>query len=258
MQPAHVICIKWGSLYTERDVNLLYAMVKRNVLRHELHFHCFTEDPSGLHPDIIVHPLPVMQMKNGNRIKYGYLKEAGLCCDNLAGLAGQRVLFFDLDVLITGTIDDMIDYPKGDDFYIINDWNTRGNHVGQASCYSWRVGTLGFIKEHFEHNANAVIDKYFTACQEYLSSMIISRDGKLNFWPSHWCRSFKAHALPPVYLRPWKEPTLPEGTKVLAFHGRPKIEDAIAGRWAPGTMPLYKRLYKTIRPSRWIANYWHE
>ena len=44
----------------------------------------------------------------------------------------------------------MLSFPQSDDFVIIKDWNSKGNRVGQATCYSWQVGTLGFIKKDFE------------------------------------------------------------------------------------------------------------
>jgi hypothetical protein len=255
---AHVICIKWGSgSYTADDVNRLYRMVRRNITRHTLRFYCFTEIADGLDEAIIVEPLPVLNVAPEDN-KYAYRKEAGLCDDDLGGLRGRRVLFFDLDVVITGSLDEMIDYPRGDDFVIVNDWNTRGNRVGQASCYSWKVGTLGFVKAYFERHPREVLKKFGTASQEYLSVKVIEKCGKLDFWPKPWCRSFKVHALPVWFLRRFVLARLPEGAKVLCFHGRPKIDDAIAGRWAPpGREPLIKRIfYKTIKPCNWLEHYW--
>lgn len=253
---ANVICIKWGEGYYDHIfVNRLYNMVKRNLKKHELRFYCITEISKGLDKNIIVKPLPVMKCAKED-VKWAYLKEAGLCDDNLAGLKGQRVLFFDLDMVITGSLDEMIDYPKGDEFVIINDWNTKGSHIGQASCYSWVVGTLGFVKDYFEKNAKAVCRKFPTASQEYLSDQVIKKFGKLNFWPEKWCLSFKFSVLPPWYFRAFVTPKLPKTCKVLAFHGHPKIEDAIAGRWHPNGVPFLKRIYKTIRPCPWIKKYW--
>jgi len=253
---ANVICIKWGSAYTHKDVNTLFRMVNRNISNYKLNFYCFTDDPKGLDERIFTRPLPEMHMRKED-CKYAYQKEAGLCDDDLGGLNGQRVLFFDLDVIVTGTMDCFFDYCKEDDFVIINDWNTKGNHVGQASCYSWQVGTLGYVKECFEENHKQIIQKYGTASQEYLSSKIIKKRGALKFWPEEWCRSFKMHALPVWFLRPFVAPRLPIGTKVLAFHGRPKIEDAIKGTWSPHGVPFFKRIYKTIRPAPWIRTYWN-
>ena len=252
----HVICIKWGSaLYGAKDVNRLYGMVARNMHRHEVRFHCFTEDCTGLRDEVITHPLPILECDPG-KVKHGYLKEVGLCDDHLGGLHGQRVIFFDLDVIITDSLDEMVELPQGDDFVIINDWNTRGNRVGQATCYSFKVGTLGFAKKYFEEHPQEVIRRYGTACQEYLSSKVIEKWGALKFWPADWCQSFKFTVLPVWYRRAFVTPELPIGTKVLAFHGSPKIEDAMLGRWSNEEIPFLKRLYKTIRPCPWIAQFW--
>jgi hypothetical protein len=255
---AHIVTIKWGTKYPARDVNILYAAIARNLTRHTLHFHCFTDNIDGLHPAILTHPLPTIHVDPAD-LKYVYRKEVGLCDDDLGGLRGQRVLFFDLDVLITDGLDALLEYPQGDEFVIINDWNSKGSHVGQASCYSWVIGTLGYIKADFESRPKEVVAQYFTASQEYLSAKVIARYGELTFWPEGWCRSFKKHALPPWYLRAFKQPTLPTGCKVLAFHGDPKIEDALHGKWNEEKgIAWYKRFYKTIRPSLWIAEYWRE
>lgn len=253
---ANVICIKWGSAYSENDVNVLYNMVSRNLHNYMLKFYCFTDNSNGLNKSIIAKPLPVMNMKKED-CRYAYQKEAGLCDDDLGGLKGQRVLFFDLDVIITGELDCFFDYANNDDFVIINDWNTKGNHIGQASCYSWQVGTLGYVKKYFEENHKQVIAKFGTASQEYLSFKVIEQRGALKFWPEEWCRSFKVHALPAWFLRPFVEPRLPKGAKILAFHGHPKIDEAIDGVWSKHGVPFFKRLYKTIRPAPWIKNYWY-
>ncbi|MGB0935695.1 MAG: hypothetical protein ACPGXY_06500 [Alphaproteobacteria bacterium] len=256
MDTVNVICIKWGTAYSAHDVNQLYRMVASNIHKHEVAFHCFTDDTAGLDQSIRTHPLPVMNCPP-EKVKYVYRKEVGLCDDNLGDLNGQRVLFFDLDIILTGPIDDFFILPKNDEFYIINDWCTKGDHVGQATCYSWKVGTLGFAKEYFEAHPEETLKRFHTASQEYLSSKVIEKWGKLNFWPEEWCRSFKEHALPVWYKRPFVPPTLPEGTRLLAFHGRPKAEDAIKGIWSPKGVPFIKRLYKTIKPAPWIADYLH-
>jgi hypothetical protein len=180
----------------------------------------------------------------------------------LGNLTGQRVFFFDLDVLILDDLDDLFAYPDGDKFYIIRDWNTRGSHVGQATCYSFVVGTLGFIRERFEADPETVINKFGTASQEYLSHMVIEKFGPLNFWPTRWFQSFRFHCLPFSFLRHFMTPRLPKaGTKVLAFHGHPDIHDAIVGRWSPPNNKKaargWKKIYKACKPTPWIKDYWY-
>ena len=255
MQPtANVICIKWGDRYGSRDVNYLYAMVRHNLEEHSLAFYCLTDNADGLNGEIISKPLPRMNC-DPDDVKYAYQKEAGLCDDNLGGLAGQRVLYFDLDVVITGKLNCFISYPRDDEFVITRDWNVKKQNIGQASCYSWKVGTLGYIKEYFEKHPKQVVQQFRTGSQEYLSAMVIEKWGALNYWPEEWCRSFKFHALPAWYLRPFARPKLPRGTRVLVFHGHPKIDDAIAGVWDPAGVPFYKKIYKTIRAAPWLAQY---
>jgi len=221
-QKFNVICIKWGTAYTADDVNKLYSMIKRNT-SYTIDFYCFTDNGQDLDKNIHVHPLPqFVNVKKGEEEwakKYAYKKEAALCDDNLGGLTGQRVFFFDLDSLIVGNLDEFFEYPQGDKFYIINDWNTKGDTVGQASCYSFVVGKLGYVKRYFEENPKAMVEKFYTASQEYLSSKIIEKEGCLNFWPDNWFKSFRFHCLPKWYLRSFITPKIPDikGLKMIAF-----------------------------------------
>lgn len=259
-EPIHVICIHWGDYYTTEDINKLHSMVTRNS-SHPIAFHVFSNEAlEGLHTEIDQQPEPGLNVPPEDN-KYAYRKEAGLCANDLGGLTGKRVFFFDLDVLITGDLDEMFNYPEGDKFYIINDWNSRGDLVGQASCYSFVVGTLGYIKEGFEREPKAIVEKYYTASQEYLSDMVIQRYGHLNFWPDHWCRSFRFHLMPFSFLRHFVTPSRPKpGTKLVAFHGHPDIRDALQGRWSvPGIKKAakgWKKLYKACKPTLWINDYW--
>jgi len=259
-QPINIISILWGTAYTEEDVDNLYSMIRRNT-SFSIAFHLFSnESLPALNPEIIRHPEPKMKIASEHN-RYAYRKEAGLCDNTLGELTEQRVFFFDLDVLIMNNLDDLFLYPRDDQFYIINDWHTRGNHVGQATCYSFVVGTLGFVKEAFDADPEPIIQKFGTASQEYLSSKVIERYGSLNFWPPEWFQSFRFHCLPFGPLRHFIMPHKPKpGTKVLAFHGHPDIHDALAGRWSEPDSPKaargWKKLYKACKPTPWVKDLW--
>ncbi len=257
----NVITILWGDKYQAQDINLLRSMLRRNT-RHKIDFHLFSdEELPDLDAEIIRHPEPKMDV--GPQFdRFVYRKEAALCADDLGGLEGQRVFFFDIDVLITGNLDELFEYPEGENFYIINDWNTKGVHVGQATCYSFVVGTLGDVRTGFERDPQAIVDQFWTASQEYLSSMVIKKYGKLNFWPEKWFRSFRFHCMPAGPLRHFLTPRKPgPETKLVAFHGYPDLHDAVAGRWSKPDSPKvargWKRIYKACRPTPWIKDYWY-
>lgn len=264
-QKYNVICIKWGTGYAAEDVNKLCSAVRRNT-SYGIDFYCFTEHPEGLSPDVIARPLPVMHVAPEDN-EYAYRKEAGLCDDALGGLTGQRVFFFDLDSLIVGNLDDLFEYPQQDKFYIINDWKhrrgRRKNQIGQASCYSFVVGTLGYVKADFEANPKAIIATYYTASQEYLSAKVIEKYGALNFWPDSWFKSFRFHCMRNYVLRWFLPPKIPKvpGLKMIAFHGVTGIREAIDGVWSrdihsPKHPRGYKKLYKHVRPTPWVLDYW--
>lgn len=256
----NIICIKWGDMYPADYVNKLYYMILRNS-SIDLNFYCFTDDMEGLDKNIIVKPLPVLDTQEEYQTKYAYRKEAALCDDNLGDLNGERVFFFDLDIVMMSNLDDFFNYPVDDKFYIINDWNTKGESVGQASCYSWVVGTLGFVKEYYEKNPKEVVDNFFTASQEYLSSKVIEKFGELNFWPGDWFCSFRFHCMPKFGpSRHFVAPKIPqnENLKFIVFHGTPNPREAIKGIWElKSTDKSWKRLYKVCKPTTWIKDYWY-
>lgn len=256
----NVICIKWGTAYDAEYVNKLQNMVVRNS-SYEINFYCFTDDSEGFNADIIVKPLPVLNTTKEYQEKYAYRKEAGLCDDELGGLKGERVFFFDLDVVIISNLDELFDYPADDQFCIIDDWNSKGHHIGQATCYSWVVGRLGFVKEYYENHPKEVIDKFSTASQEYLSSKVIEKYGSLNFWPDNWFCSFRFHCMHKIGpLRHFIAPQIPInrlGLKVIAFHGTPNPREALQGIWALKKHDTWKRVYKACKPTIWIEKYWY-
>ena len=48
---------------------------------------------------------------------------------------------------------------------------------------------------------------------------------------------------------------IPKNAKIIGFHGNPNPPDAVAGVWGK-PVPWYKKFYKTVKPTPWIAEYW--
>ena len=187
-------------------------MVKRNT-SYAVNFHCFTDDFSGLDADILSKPIPsVKVIPNGC-----FRRETAFFSPNLGGLKGERVFYFDLDMLMVGNLDSLFSYPKDDQFYIIKDWASKGDQVGQGSCFSWVISDdYNDITVDYEKNKLAIDQKYGTASQEYLSDKIIEKQGVLRL-AKDWFQSFRFHCLPHPYCVTSRFQIEKEELKVIVF-----------------------------------------
>ena len=251
---ANIVCMKWGKRYGPEYVNRLYSMVSRNITR-PFRFICFTEHKEGINPEIEVFDFPPFESADLQTM--GAYRKKTLCRADLEPFSdGERFLYLDLDVVIMSNIDAMFDYLPEEDFIICYNW-TRGNGtIGNSSVTMFRKGPLQFVVDDMEDNFLDVQNRFRTASQEFLSHKIIEKYSKLNFWPDEWCKSFQYHSMPPRYLRWLKKPSIPpKETKIFLFHGWVNPPDAIAGHF-PGKHPFWKKWYKTVKPSPWLADYY--
>jgi len=236
----NVMCIKWGTMYGPHYVNRLRAMVSRNLSRPH-RFVCLTDDASELTEDIEVFPIPDIYIpeKNANS-PWRKLSTLNQEIGNLAG----KTLFLDLDIVILDSIDCFFTFS--DKFTIIENWTQPGRGIGNSSVYLFEVGRYSNVLEYFKENYEAVTATYPNE-QVYLSKTI----GDIAYWPDEWCQSFKFHAIPSWPKRVFRPPEIPEGCKILVFHGHPNPDQAVTGNYG-------SRLHKYFRPAPWITDYWRE
>jgi len=223
-------------------------------MRKDYRFVCLTDDPSGIKEDaelkIECYPLPDIELGSAP-IWSGWRKLSSLSpklAEDLE-LSGS-VLFFDVDVIITGPLDDLVDFAPGH-FCIIENWTQLGRGIGNSSVYRFEVGKHGNIFDDFEKRHEEIYNTISNE-QMYLTKMV-AEDHAVQWWPASWCQSFKVHALPHRLLRPFIPAKLPQDCRVLAFHGPPKPLDAAKGIWAKGAGGKRGRW---IRPAPWIKDYW--
>lgn len=248
-EPVNVLCLKWGDMYGPEYVNILYAMVARN-LNLPFRFVCFTENAQGLDDGIEVQPLPEFEEPPWEyaRICSAWRKLA-LFEQGLADLTGP-CLFLDLDVAILDNIDDFFELPEACAVRMINNWYQPGK--GQASAFAFEAGKASYLLDYYRANTLEVLVQYRTE-QAFISGHLPERCA---FFPEPWCKSYKKHVMPSGLARWSRQPyPKPEGAKMLVFHGRPNPPDAIKGRWGK-RFAWYKRWYKTIQPNDWLAQYW--
>ncbi|MBT6594273.1 MAG: glycosyltransferase, partial [Porticoccaceae bacterium] len=154
-----------------------------------------------------------------------------------------KVLCLDLDLIITGSLDDLFDYPG--EVMIIKDW-IKKDGTGNSSVYRFEVGAHPEILSEFEKSFQQ-IKKTHRNEQEYLSAALMAKNA-LVYWPDEWCRSFKRHCLKPFWFLIARETQIPENARVIVFHGKPDPHEAIAG--------VSGKWYRRFKPATWITQHW--
>lgn len=249
--PVNIICIKWGKRYPASYVNKLLRGVDQNLTRPYI-FHCCTDDPEGLAPDIRVIPFPE---NPGIKSWWPHVLVKLMVTQNgFGGLQGPT-LFLDLDVVITGSIDCFFDFKPGENCIIHNwvNWRKRllGRvpHVGNSSVFRFDAGPESdYIYQTFlKEMARAEDTSIFNTEQAFLTYAMQD----LNWWPEEWVKSYKWNCRPWFPLNLLKAPKLPADCKILVFHGLPDPDEAIAGYKG-------KKPHHHTKAAHWIEQYWRD
>jgi hypothetical protein len=236
--------MKWGTRYGVEYVNRLASMVRRNTQR-PTRIICFTDDAQGIESAIETAPLPAISLPE--RVAWTPWRKLSVWQYPLAGLEGD-VLFLDLDLVVTGPLDDLFDFTPGG-YVAIDNWTQPGKCIGNTSVFRFPVGRYTRIFDAFIQDPDAIITRWRIE-QQYVSQAI----PEMGFWPAQWCVSFKHSLLPRWPLNFFRAPTLSRDARIVAFTGKPDPDDALEGRW-PG-LSLRQKLYKHVRPTPWIGEYW--
>jgi hypothetical protein len=234
--------MKWGAKYGPEYVNRLYGMVARNLQRR-FRFVCATDDAAGVRAEVACAPIPALPPIQQPKER-GWTKIAAFSPE-LAGVLDETVLFLDLDVLVMGALDPLIEHPGA--FPMIRDWYHPRRRVGNSSVFRFRPAERRSLFEAFCADAGAIVQRIRNE-QEFVSEHLEAR-GELTFWPDAWCQSFRVSCLAPWPVRAWATPRRPDDCRVLVFHGEPKPPEALVGRRA---------LLQTFRPAPWIADQWRD
>lgn len=192
----HVVCAKWGNDF-EGYPKRLRNMVRRN-LKAPHKFHCFSGDYLRFFA-----PDPFWQYKSQHRptLYRGYPL---LFVFNPALPLTGKILFLGLDVVITGSLDELVEAPG---FTAIRDW-WQGNYNNSVMLFD--AGSHADVFTDFPPD-----EPESKTEQDWLKEKIPNG----NTWPDEWVRSYKIHCKDGV----------PENCRVVVCHGEPKnhqINDA--------------------------------
>lgn len=243
----NVICMKWGTKYGPEYVNRLYAMVRRH-LSGDFRFVCLTDDRQGIRAEVECFPIPALQLDVPPGAPDRAWKKLTTFSADLHGLRGTA-LFLDVDVVIVGSLDAFFEQPGA--FLIIRDYRRPWQApriTGNSSVYRFELGAHPDVLAYFKSHASEVQSRFRNE-QAYLSDFL-HRQGKLRYWPTAWCPSFKYHSIPRWPTNYWAEPAVPAGARIVIFHGECNPPDALAGR--------RNRSFRRMRPAGWVATHWRE
>ncbi|MDA0802770.1 MAG: glycosyltransferase [Planctomycetota bacterium] len=236
---ANIICMRWGTKFGPEYVNRLHAMVERHLARPH-HFVCMTDDPTGLAQGIDARPLPDFDDPGGPERGW---RKISTFRSPLFDLTGPT-LFLDLDIVIVGSLDGFFEQPG--EFLIIKDWARPWRPTGNSSVYRFEAGAHPEILEHFMAHAAQVRSEVRNE-QEYISREFHSA-GQLGYWPRGWCVSFKYACMARFPLNYVVPPRIPDGARIVVFHGHPTPREAMDG--------VTTKITRHVHPTRWVGEHW--
>ena len=151
MTTTTVVCMKWGDKYPAYYVNRLFRGVER-FMKRKFRFVCFTEKPDGIISEVETRPLPVEPFEDslrrlamGTEMRAGALRKIGLFRPGILG-SNEPALGLDIDVVITGPLDELLDYAPGK-LCMRKDWlaQQRFMNFGNGSVFRFDPARHGYV-----------------------------------------------------------------------------------------------------------------
>jgi hypothetical protein len=232
-----VVVFKWQkpgyrTTFTHEHVNTAYSMVTRNYSK-PVRFICVTDDAAGIRSEVEVFPLwdHYRDLKNPTwswgpscypRL-YTYSKE-------FERIAGKRFVCMDLDVVVVDSLDPLWD--RDEDFVIYASTTARGHYNG--SMWMMTAGSRSQVWDDFDpktspQKANAAGNR--GSDQGWIQYRL--GKGEATWTVKHGVHAFRTD------MR-GKQGHIPDGARLIIFHGEPKPWDRSAQRASPWIQEHYR------------------
>lgn len=225
-----VVCVWWGDKFSVDYVYNLKSMVERNTTV-PFRFVCYSDKD-----------IPGIETKRLKPGIEGWWNKLQMF--DPAMKVSDYVLYFDLDTIITGNIDWLMNYNTWfmgiEDVGAVNPHQPHLKNVLQTGVMTWEHDANSHIYLDFIMNYDRIKNQ-FRGDGEYLNT-------KIN--PYH--RKLLQHVFPGK-LKSYKYDIYPGPPKkdvsIVCFHGRPSIVQATE---IAVTTPM-----RTYEPQKWIKDYWY-
>jgi hypothetical protein len=231
----NIVCLKWGTKYGPEYVNRLYAGVKRNTTL-QFKFWCFTEDATGIRPEIKAVPLPYAAQLDS------WWNKLNLFSNDIPIPQGEWIFYIDLDTLIVDNIDSLLEarLPR---MIVLRDFYQgivkSANQIG-SGLMAWQHGKYEYVWSKFITKPEKHIKQAGTYGDQW---WIEQRVNQVLLWQDLFPEqvvSFKVHC----------RKGIPNNAKIICYHGKPSIPESavdtnVSGKW-------------TIAPQPWVLTHWRE
>lgn len=212
MKELDVFCVYWGDKYDLAYVYALKHMVEKNLtIPHN--FKCITtQNIPGINT-----VLPFVPYQ-------GWWQKIGLFAPRIAT---NKSIYFDLDIVITGNIDYLVEYTNS--FSAPPNWANSGHGGIQSSVMAWS-GNWHLPYERFNYSIDR--DRLW-GDQEFLTELLKDDWQKI---PN--VGSYKYHCIN----------ELPPNLKVVAFHGKPDPHE-VNNNWILPYIQILTNHIKSNKPN---------
>lgn len=224
-----VTCVFWGNKFSLDYVHNLKAAVERNTtVPHK--FVCYSD-----------RKIPNVETRILRPGYEGWWNKLQLF--DGANKVSDRVVYLDLDTIITGNIDWLLEdrswFMGIEDVGAVNAHQPHLKNKLQTGVMAWDFEPNSHIWNTFVMSYDRVVDTY-RGDGEYLSS--ITNPYHRTLLQHKYNNALKSYKYD-VYPNKLKEET-----SIVVFHGRPSIEQAFT--------ETIKTPMATYKPQEWIKDYW--
>lgn len=234
--PLDCACVIHGDFYQWIYVETLHSMLSHNF-QCPIRLHVFTEQSRPVPDHMIKHELTDWPGVSGRKRAWWYKMQI---FDPRQGFSGP-VLYLDLDVAITGSMDWILALDKRF-FWAVRDfrylWRPTWRGINSSMMF-WDASRYPHIWRGFQARDLTTTIRQFSGDQDYLTEAVDQKDCR--FFDQNMVRSWRweikdggLDVRTREYRRPGTGTNLNTDTKIMIFHGNPKpheIVDPVINRY---------------------------
>jgi hypothetical protein len=222
-------CVIHSDGYSWDYVDRLYHMLARN-LSQPIRFHVYTEADRSVPSHMIKHELAEWSGIAGPRQSWWYKMQL---FDNQLFLG--QLLYFDLDVVVTGNLDWITQLPQRS-FWAIHDfrrlWKKSSRTINSSVMY-FNTEEYHYIWQKFQQQPIGNIINSYKGDQDFITEAVDPRHlryfdlEKILSWRWQIINKGTRQRLPAASVKN-SNITVPDTASVLVFHGSPKPHEVDA------------------------------